>query len=167
MPRKRRTDREAERLYQRLGAEIEKAFTTRGWSQRQLGDAIGEAQTTVSDYKQAKVRVPLDVVVAIEDALGLTRGELLIDAGYVDVDALATTLAIERDLALDDGFRQLLLDLYRFAVERSATDEDLPLAERTRRLNEELYESARPPDPPAGQRSAGAASERRQRGRAS
>lgn len=78
----------------------------------------------VSEYELNRTRIPLDVLGKIEAALDLTRGQLLVDAGVVEARHVptrtSTESAITEDSLLDDGFKEQMLDFYRFAVERTA-----------------------------------------------
>lgn len=113
---KRRTE-EAQELARRLGVCIKTARGER--TQAWLAEAIGAGdQSTVSDYEVGRSRVNLDQVVAIEDALGLHRGQLLVASGYVPEVQNAED-AIKLDPNLTDRFdRQALLLLYSIYLER-------------------------------------------------
>jgi transcriptional regulator with XRE-family HTH domain len=60
-----------------FGSEIRRLRLARGWSQREVAQRTGIDQTEISKYERDayRHRKP-DVVVAYEDAFGLTRGEL-------------------------------------------------------------------------------------------
>lgn len=111
---------EAQRLYVRLGTEIAQVRAAQGLTQGQLGELIGESQTTVSDYETAKSRVPLYIVVAIEDALGLPRGFLLRAAGYV-AEPVDVAEAL-RQAPLTQRYRDEVLSYYEYVRERSTQD---------------------------------------------
>lgn len=111
---------EAQRLYVRLGQEIASLRGAKGLTQRQLGDLIGESQTTISDYEKATSRVPLYIVVAIEDALGEPRGLLLREAGYVP-DPVDVAGAIKL-AGLTPRRRDEAISYYEYVRERSTQD---------------------------------------------
>lgn len=87
-----------------------------------LAERLGTTQQTISRYELGDLAT-LDDVVAIEDALELGRGALLIDAGYVpeDVDVLEL---IRRDTSLTEDRRELILDAYERGRERAAREPD-------------------------------------------
>lgn len=94
-------------------------------SQADLASATRTNQTTISQYERAVTRPSLDTVVALEEALGLRRGSLLVAAGYVEVGAPVTVEdAIREDPGIDDIAREYLLALLARARtrHRSATD---------------------------------------------
>ena len=62
----------------------------------------------------------LDVIRALETALGLPLGSLLRSAGYVEDLPLTAESAIATDERLTGPFRRLTLDIYRSAIQRSA-----------------------------------------------
>jgi len=107
-------------------------------TQADLGDRVGVTQGTVSRWELGELP-DLDQLVAIENALGLARGELLVAAGY----APATTPvaeAIRADTTLaDDIDREAMLELYRVLrtrplvdIKRVRLDDTTPTAERNR-----------------------------------
>lgn len=112
---------EAQQLYVQLGAEIGALRSGRDLTQRQLGELIGESQTTVSDYEKGVSRVPLYVVVAIEDALGEPRGSLLRSAGYV-IDPVDVIGAVRQDQSLSPRYRDEVISYYEYVRERSTQD---------------------------------------------
>jgi transcriptional regulator with XRE-family HTH domain len=106
-----RTD-ELRSLGDALGAAISGARRRAGTRQVDLGPRIGVTQATVSRWEQGELP-SLDQVVAIEDALGLARGELLVAAGYAPATApLAEAIRADTTLA-DDIDREAMLELYR------------------------------------------------------
>lgn len=115
MPRRRRTDDEAEWVYDAVGREIRRARG--GRTQTWLGDAIGADQGTISDYEVGRTRVPLHVIMQIEQALGLGKGELLAKAEVVDPEQVpietTTVAAIRQDPDLMDDQKRVMVDLYQ------------------------------------------------------
>lgn len=120
-----RTVRRTGETYEVLGQEIAKA---RGkMRQQDLADRAGIAdQTTLSDYERGRSRIPLDVLAAIEQALDLRRGELLVRAGIVAADiaptSTGTEAAITSDPELDDVGRELLLNVLEFVRGKSVVN---------------------------------------------
>lgn len=80
-------------------------------TQSQLADLIEGEQTTLSDYENARSRVPLHVLPQIEGACGVRAGTILRLAGLVEdsVDA-----AIEADPALTPFGRRTVLGFYQY-----------------------------------------------------
>lgn len=128
-----RVDEHDAQLYGRLGAEIARARQQHGMSQTDLGGAIGRSQRQVSAYESGESATPIHVVTAIERALRLTGGSLLIGAGIVDevVDGLD---AIRSDPRLDELDRGNLVYLYERSLSRSApaaNDADMSAKKRS------------------------------------
>lgn len=65
----------AERV--RVGDTIRAVREARGWSQEQLGAAIGADRRTVSTYEVGSVAITLDRITAIARALGVQSWQLL------------------------------------------------------------------------------------------
>lgn len=119
MPKEGRVTDDQRLLYRRLGELIESWRKKRCLSQADLGKAIGVDQRSVSNYEKGAT-VPLHTVVAIEDALSLTRGQLLDAAGYTTPPAETTEQAIMRDAALDRFDKEAVMLLYSALLKRSA-----------------------------------------------
>lgn len=86
-----------------------------GLTQRHLADILGVTQPTVHNWEH-DTEPSLDQLALIEDALGLRRGQLVRDAGYVDSGDATVEDAIRSDVSLSPGDRRALLDvlsLYR------------------------------------------------------
>lgn len=64
-----------------LGAAIRRARAES--SQEDLGIRLGVPQTTISRWERGTVDLGVETIRALEEALGLARGELLIAGGFV------------------------------------------------------------------------------------
>lgn len=109
----------ARRLRAALGQALRDARTRAGLrNQDLLAELLGTTQQTVSRYENGDLTT-LDDVVAIEDALGLGRGALLVAAGYVpeDIDVLDL---IRRDLSITENRRELIIEVYETGRARAA-----------------------------------------------
>lgn len=92
---------------QRLGAAIRRA---RGpITQQELGDRIGEAQTTLSRWETGEVELEIGQAARIEDALRLPHGWIARAAGLVDTQGLAEETP-------DDFIRMGYFDTYEEAL---------------------------------------------------
>lgn len=81
-------------------------------TQEQLADRLGVAGVYVSRWENGSRPIHLWRIPQIEDALGLSRGTILRNAGLVDAGDSVED-AIDRDLDLDGDARHLLKVLYR------------------------------------------------------
>lgn len=84
---------------------------TQTWLAGELGIDGGHMSRIVA----GKVGVALDMVVKIEDALGVGRGALLRAAGYVDDDSTVLG-AITADRALTPEQKRTLRNVYELAI---------------------------------------------------
>jgi transcriptional regulator with XRE-family HTH domain len=80
-------------------------------SMQDLADRLRVSKSMVQRWTTTR-EPALEMIVAIEDALDLVRGELLRDAGYVS-DLVSVRRAVLDDPKLDDRARRTLLALYR------------------------------------------------------
>jgi transcriptional regulator with XRE-family HTH domain len=89
-------------------------------TQVQLAKALGTTQASVSRWESDKdPSVPsFDEMHAIERHLKAPRGALLVAAGLVEVDGVEAALLADPDL--EPGERDLVLDVYRLGIQRSA-----------------------------------------------
>jgi transcriptional regulator with XRE-family HTH domain len=75
----------AEEFAKAIGAAIAAARVTAGLpTQQDLASLIGAHTSAVSRYETGRSRPPDDVLIRIEEALGLRRGQILVEAGLVD-----------------------------------------------------------------------------------
>ena len=117
---------EAEKLAVALGAAIRRARRNHDLTQIQLSALIGVEQTRLSRWELGKVAPDLFERVDLERALGLRTGDLLIDAGLLDLPAQDTERAIRADPDLDDNSRAVMLDFYRSALEMTRATRSWP-----------------------------------------
>jgi transcriptional regulator with XRE-family HTH domain len=87
--------------------------------QEDLAEWLGVGQPTVSRWARGEVVPSVHEIAALEDALGLRRGWILIASGFVD-PASDVEGAIDLDPVLSDDSRHLLKTLYRAATEQAA-----------------------------------------------
>lgn len=85
--------------------------------QRELADALGIDQGTVSRWVTGKATPTVEDVVRIEDACNRPRGFVLRAAGYIS-DGTTVLDAIEADHRLDDDARRILSGAYKAARAR-------------------------------------------------
>lgn len=85
-------------------------------SQTELAKSIGLKQNTISDWENGISLPTLDQVRALEDALDLPVGGLLLNAGYVETDGIEAAIradeALGDDSVLDEEQRSSLLVTY-------------------------------------------------------
>lgn len=113
----------ARRLRVALGQALRRARLRAGMrNQDLLAERLETSQQTISRYENGDLTA-LDDVVALEDALGLGRGALLIDAGYAP-KAVDVIDLIRRDTSITDYRREVILDLYERGRERAAQEAD-------------------------------------------
>jgi ribosome-binding protein aMBF1 (putative translation factor) len=107
----------AEDLAKQLGAAIRQArMTSTLPTQVDLAAALGIEQTRLSRWELGKVMPSHVEVRQLEIAMGLRRGELLIQGGLVDLGDRDAELALQSDHRLQPESRQALLSLFRAAV---------------------------------------------------
>lgn len=109
-PRLREDARGVDVITHRIGQAIRNARVALGLSQGGLAEAVGVAQTTISKW-ELDAHPSLDQIEAVCEALGLPRGQLLRDAGYVDDAPASPEEAIRADRSLRPEDRRALLDV--------------------------------------------------------
>lgn len=90
-------------------------------TQAGLGERLGVQQGQVGKWETER-EPSLDTIRAIEDVLGLRRGQLLRDAGYV-IELRTTADAISSDPLLDRQGRTIVLRVYEAAIVEAEVDE--------------------------------------------
>lgn len=88
-----------------------------GFSQKEAAERLGLAQGHWSRWESHR-EPDLDTIEAIERALELPHGLLILRAGYVTGSDRPEDI-IERDPRLSDYERRVVLDFYRAALRRS------------------------------------------------
>lgn len=96
---------------------IAKAVLDADVTQEELAGRLGVSQSMVARWKIDR-EPSLDMVKAIERALGLARGELLRAAGYVGEARWPVARAVEADRRLDARARRVLLATYRALIRK-------------------------------------------------
>ena len=102
----------------RLGMALKRERTARGLTQPQLAELSSLTQSTLSRTEAGTHDPTVSEIVALEQAMGLTLGFLLVAGGFVEGLA-AVPLAIMGDKALSDRERDWLLAAYQAAVTAS------------------------------------------------
>lgn len=87
-------------------------------SGKELGDKAGLTQSRVSELELGQYAPKLDEVEALEQAFGLPRGGLLIEAGWLTLPTTAIDL-IRVDPELSPGWRKIVAGAYRTGIEGS------------------------------------------------
>lgn len=85
-------------------------------AQQALADVLGVEQTTVSKWERGEVLAELPQIMAVERALGLERGTILVLAGLVTLAPGQTERSLLSDPNLTDESRAALLTFYRAAA---------------------------------------------------
>lgn len=115
------TDGDSTSRHRRLGAAIRRHREAAGWSQDTLAEAAHLLQGQISNWERATRSVPgIDDLAAIEDAMGLIPGTLLVEAGYARLPSSAREM-LRMDPALSPERREIVLDLYDTQAARSKT----------------------------------------------
>ncbi len=96
-----------------IGDALRRARTANGVAQDALAPQVGVTQGAVSGWEQGRSEPSLDQIGALEKALGLRRGQLLIEAGYVDANVSSVEAAIDLTDELQPAFKQALKATYR------------------------------------------------------
>lgn len=109
---------EAQPALMRLGKALRQARLEGGVTQRALADLADLQQPTISRWEKGERLPSLEELWRVEDALGLTRGTVLIRAGLVGVDSVEHAIAGEQGLT-DEG-KAFLLNAYRAALKQFA-----------------------------------------------
>lgn len=100
----------AEERRQAFGARLREARQAKGLSLRELGEQVGVTLGTVSNLELGRRGVREDVVIGLEDALGLDRGELGWLLGFAPApDTPEPEEAIRADRSIPDDHKRTLL----------------------------------------------------------
>ena len=101
-----------------FGEALRAAREAAGLTQDDLEDESGIPQSAISLFESGRRSPRLTEVVRLEDALGLTRGELLIAGGYVEVrDDLIRMIAASTQF--DAVERELLTEIVKAFTRRA------------------------------------------------
>jgi transcriptional regulator with XRE-family HTH domain len=100
-----------------FGGAVKNELKNQGQNQEWLARGLDVDRATISRLLAGHRSATLDEVEAIARALGITTGDLLRSAGYVD-DVTDTEAVINADPRLTAANRAVLIAAYRAAVER-------------------------------------------------
>lgn len=103
-----------------VGRTIKRLREAAGVSQEALGAALGIDQTGVGKIESGQRALTVERLLRIEDALGLDRGAIVLDAGLVP-GAGTVEAAVLSDRGLTPVMRRSLLVFYRSAVKEAAS----------------------------------------------
>ncbi len=115
-----------QRLARGLATALDELYR-RGYSQRDLAERFGVEPATVSRWKTGDRSFALPILPEIERLLGVRKGHVLRQAGYVDDpgdsddpgDRFRDVVTADQSITEDD--RRTLIGFYEFARSRSAT----------------------------------------------
>jgi len=99
---------------EQLGAALRTVREAAGVSQGELGHRIDRKQSYLSEWESGRKPLPLRLMPDIEKALGVSRGTLLVAAGFVDQGMSARDL-IMADPSLSAEDRRTLVQVYDLA----------------------------------------------------
>lgn len=97
-----------------LGHAIVSVRKRRGMTQVQAAVAAGIPQVTLSRWDNG-ARMSLDDLARLEEGLGVSRGAILVEAGYVGDQPRLVAEILDRDPTLDQRVRPLVWAAYREA----------------------------------------------------
>lgn len=86
----------------------------RGMTQKQVEAATGILQVTLSRWENG-AQPSLDDLARLEDGLGIARGAILREAGYISVEPPTVGEVIDSDPTIREPFRRLVWSVYREA----------------------------------------------------
>ncbi len=95
-------------LYAQIGERIRQAREDRGWTQAQLGEALGYSQATIGNYELGRRHVGLDDLYRIADALSKPYAYFLgVDRQIEEETRRELERKVRRDMAEFVGVRML------------------------------------------------------------
>lgn len=109
-----------------FGEALAEALVLRGWTQRELAEALGITQSAISAWKYGHAAPAPSTVFRIEQTLGAEPGSLSMNLGFVPVGSDTTTCGtsfdavVANDPRLDDRARRVLRATYRELARRSS-----------------------------------------------
>jgi transcriptional regulator with XRE-family HTH domain len=110
-------------LGERVGRALREMRREAGLSQESLAAELGLDQRTVRRLETGEQRIYVDQMLDAERACGRPAGSVLRACGLL-AEPSSTLDAIAADMAITDSHREIIADLYRSAVERSAAERD-------------------------------------------
>lgn len=117
-----------------IGAAIRRHREEGRLTQTDLGDRSQLGQKRISDLEAGKHSPSLDEVAAIERGLSLTRGALLVEAGYC-MNSTSVYDAVGLDPALTTYGRALILAAYEAAVTQAEKERGTTKPRRPRQAS--------------------------------
>lgn len=105
-----------------LGTALRKFRRRVGTSQDALADESGVPQHQISRIERGLLSPTLEEVAALERALGIGKGALLIASGAIEI-ALTFEDAVEQDPTLSEEAKWFMLDAYHGHLRRSAAQD--------------------------------------------
>ena len=101
-----------------FGEALAEALVARGWTQRELADALGITQSAISAWKYGNAEPSPGTVFRIEQVLGAEPGTLSMHLGFLPMAAsgacgVSFDAVIANDPRLDDQARRVLRATYR------------------------------------------------------
>ncbi|MFZ5823456.1 MAG: helix-turn-helix domain-containing protein [Bacillota bacterium] len=111
-------------LYKQIGERIKQAREDRGWTQAQLGEALGYSQATIGNYELGRRHVGLDDLYKIADALQKPYAYFLgVDRQVEEETRRELEQKVRRDMADLVGVRMLPLVSTPVAHDAPLTEE--------------------------------------------
>ena len=100
-----------------FGEALAEALTVRGWTQRELADALGITQSAISAWKYGNAEPAPVTVFRIERVLGVEPGTLSVHLGFLPLGAGSAEVSFDAVVAcdprLDEQARRVLRATYR------------------------------------------------------
>ena len=95
-----------------IGKAIKRAITAHGWTAKELAENSDLSTSTITRWINGKSSPETASLIAVEQALGLTPGELLRIGGYLPECPQTTRDAIATDPNLTEVGRRAVLATY-------------------------------------------------------
>lgn len=111
-----------------FGRALRDAVNRSTLSREDLGERIGSAPNTISDWMTGKKEPKPATVFAVETALGLAPGQLSLHLGYLPPEAAESSLeaAIRATPGLDENQRRAILAFLRELIRPDESDASRP-----------------------------------------
>lgn len=110
------------------GARLASGMTQVAVAVAMTDNKVSTVQSQVSDWENGNLQPSFEQLAHFEDAIGLPRGSILAEVGYVH--ATEVELAIYADGTLTKKFKQELLDAYHSVRRLSRSDRSRSAAGR-------------------------------------
>ena len=99
-----------------LGQAIKMTRTRLGFTQVEIAEALDIPQSHLSRWELDKAVPSLEQVGALEVALGVRRGALLVQAGYVDSGITDIEIALRTYDGLSEELRGVAVEMFRLVI---------------------------------------------------